>query len=874
MAGLIGRMLGRYEILAFVGRGGMGEVYRARDTELGRDVAVKVLPPETAADSSRLERFKLEARAVAQLSHPNILDIHDFGTEDGVTYSVTELLEGSDLRDRLAGHPLPLSKVLSISRSIAEGLAAAHGKGIVHRDVKPANIFLTPTGQVKILDFGIASLRGELIADIVDSGSPTKTLTKAGRIVGTTAYMSPEQVAGGQVDARSDIFSLGSVMYEMVTGLRAFDGATPNETMAAIVSKDPTPIGELRSDVPPGLELLIKRCLEKQSGERFESARDVAFALEALSDERTPSRPLPVAGIARRSRSLRAAAAGAVVVVAVIAVWKLVESRLPLTPELPAQKHLAVLDFEADGVDPELVALADGLTEALSSRLRILERQTRGGVWVVPRRHRTVAGRWTVESVSRLHGVTLAVAGELTSSGDRLRLELRLVEPGTARSLRSAVIEDQIDNVATFQTALVVEVAAMLGITPSADTLDELERSSTRVVPALVSYLSGLGRLVRAVDSESLEVALRDLELSVAEDPTFVAASAALLRTCAALIRAGGDIATRTACGSTAEVISRQASADLLEAEADLKRALGDGESAVELMKRAVTSRPDDAELQLRLGQDLQATGDLDGAEEAYQRAVDLRPDYWEGFYYVGYLDWVRGRYEATANAWRIAARCAPERSSLFSNLGAVFHYLDRPDEAMEMFRRAIEVSDTGNYVALSNLGTLYFESGRYAEAVSVFLQALGLNDSDYRIWGYLGWSYAAGVDPGRADEPFQRAAGLAEEALTRDADNPDLLAKLAGYYAMLGQRDRGLELIERAIALAPTDPGVMASIGESLEDLGDRDRALEWIAGAVRQGRRRVQIENHPSLRELVADERYQQMVGDPHGQAARQEP
>jgi tetratricopeptide (TPR) repeat protein len=291
-------------------------------------------------------------------------------------------------------------------------------------------------------------------------------------------------------------------------------------------------------------------------------------------------------------------------------------------------------------------------------------------------------------------------------------------------------------------------------------------------------------------------------------------------------------------------------------------------------MKRAVALRPDDGELQLRLGQDLQAAGDLEGAEDAYQRAVDLRPDYWEGYYYIGYLDWARGRYEATANAWRIAARCAPKRSNLFSNLGAVFHYLDRPDEAMAMFQRAIELSDTGKYVALSNLGTLYFESGRYAEAVAVFQQALAINDSDYRIWGYLGWSYAAGVDPARATEPFQRAAELAEDELTRSDDNPDLLAKLAGYYSMLGQRDRGLVLIERAIDLAPTDPGVMASIGESLEDLGDRDRALRWIAGAVQQGRRRVQIENHPSLRELVADDRYQELVGDRHGHAARQEP
>ncbi len=864
MAGLVGQTLGRYEIIAFVGRGGMGEVFRARDTELGRDVAVKVLSAETARDAGRLERFRREARAVAQLSHPNILDIHDFGTEDGLSYSVTELLEGSDLDHRLAGDALPLSKVLKIGRAVAEGLAAAHGKGIIHRDIKPANIFLTRTGQVKVLDFGIAGLRAGDGDDLIDSGSPTKTLTKVGQLIGTTAYMSPEQVAGKTADARSDIFSLGCVLYEMLTGKKAFDGENPNETMVAIVSKDPTPIAELRSDVPYVLDLLVQRCLEKEPSERFESARDVAFALEALSDDRVPSHPVHALRSPRLGRNLRAALVGAAVVVAAFIGWRIVESSLPLNPDLPEQKHIAVIDFEAPGGDPRLTALADGLTETVSDSLRYLERQTHGAFWVVPRRHRKPGEPWTLDSVAKAHGITLGLSGRLTSVGDKLRLDLELWAPGAKRPLRTAKVEDQLDNVVPFQEAPLVQVASMLEIEPAPQVLADLERSSTKVVPALASYLSGLGRLVRAETSEGVSAAYGNLEDAVGMDPTFEPARVALLRSCAAVIKMAGTAAGTARCETLIPAAEDRGSAEVWTEAAAVHRAKGDEQSAAASMRRAVDLRASDAEIQLRLGQDLQSIGDFDGAENALHRAIDLRPDYWEGYYYLGYLDYVRGHYEATANSWRIATRCAPERSSLFSNLGAVFHYLDRPDEATPMFQRAIELSGTGNYVALSNLGTLYFEGGRYAEAVATFQQALSVNDADFRIWGYLAWSYAAGAEPARATEPFERAVELAEDELRRTPATPDLLAKLAGYHAMIGNRERGLELIERAIALAPTDPGVMASIGETLEDLDDRDRALEWIRGALRQGRRRGQIENHPSLRELVADGRYQQMVRD----------
>jgi serine/threonine protein kinase/Tol biopolymer transport system component len=278
-----GTRLGPYEILSPLGAGGMGEVYRARDTRLGRDVAVKVLPSSFSDDEQRLHRFEQEACAAGALNHPNILAIHDVGRHDGSSYVVSELLEGETLRERMAGAALPQRKAFEYSLQIARGLAAAHEKGIVHRDLKPENIFITKDGRVKILDFGLAKLTepadGQSKTDI-----PTRRIdTDPGMVMGTVGYMSPEQVRGRAVDHRADIFSFGAILYEMLTGKRAFHGESAAETMSAILREDPPDLSQSNKNVAPALERVLRHCLEKTPEERFHSASDLAFAIEALS---------------------------------------------------------------------------------------------------------------------------------------------------------------------------------------------------------------------------------------------------------------------------------------------------------------------------------------------------------------------------------------------------------------------------------------------------------------------------------------------------------------------------------------------------------------------------------------------------------------
>jgi hypothetical protein len=344
MALSIGDRLGRYEVLGPLGAGGMGEVYRARDTELEREVAIKVLPTAVAKDPDRLARFQREARAVAALSHPNILEIYDVGTQEVLQYAVTELLEGQTLRERLPAKGMPWQKVAEIGASIAEALAAAHGKGIVHRDLKPENVFVTSDGRIKVLDFGLARMTTEVSLE-AETATLTPAGTVSGTIMGTPGYMAPEQVRGKAADHRSDIFALGCVLYEMVVGRRAFGGDTTPDTMAAILREEPPRPSATGAALPIDLERTIHRCLEKSPDARFQSAADLAYNLKSTATGSAVPIATPtgeVRPVARRRWPVVIAVAAAAVLAATLAVW--MQQR---TAEEPAAEGLVATEAEA-----------------------------------------------------------------------------------------------------------------------------------------------------------------------------------------------------------------------------------------------------------------------------------------------------------------------------------------------------------------------------------------------------------------------------------------------------------------------------------------------------------------------------------------------
>jgi eukaryotic-like serine/threonine-protein kinase len=386
-----GQRLGPYEIGAALGAGGMGEVYSATDSRLGRRVAIKVLPAHLSQEPDVRARFEREGMAIAALSHPNILAIHDVGTEGGVAYAVMELLDGETLRTRLKESPMSWRKAVSIALQVAEGLAAAHAKGVVHRDLKPENIFLTSAGQAKILDFGLArvSLTG------VDNGTTIGPLTQPGMVMGTIGYMSPEQISGSDTDASTDIFAFGCVLYELLAGVAPFLRATPADTMAAALRDEPAPLADLVKDVPAALEAIVVHCLEKRAADRFQSARDMAFALRAVAGSTSASSVLPPTSTlglpprapSRRARMVAGVAAGLIACVAFG--WWL--SRL--TAPAPAAAELVRLSVALSSGGP----LASNDSPAAGSSIAI----SRDGRWIAYVVFRSGARRLVLRSLDR-----------------------------------------------------------------------------------------------------------------------------------------------------------------------------------------------------------------------------------------------------------------------------------------------------------------------------------------------------------------------------------------------------------------------------------------------------------------------------------------
>ncbi len=861
MAQLIGRTLDRYEIVDLVGAGGMGAVYRARDTELGREVAIKVLGDNVLGSKAAQDRFAREARTIAGVSHPNILDIHDFGTTDGITYAVMELLEGRNLREWTHHRSVSIHQALEIATSVCEGLGAAHGHGVIHRDIKPENIFITTDGKVKILDFGLARpVRTEHGPD-VETATLFSEITEDGTVVGTSGYMSPEQARGLALDCRSDIFSLGCVLYELFGGRHPFRRDTKADTLTAILTEEPEPLSSHCEGLPPAVEFIVHRCLKKDPDNRFESARDVAYALRALSETSTTA--LPPAQLAEpKPRHVGRWLAIAILAIALVTAVGVQLYKLIPVP-LPQPMGVTVTRFESSG-DELLEKTAAGLTELVAAGLELVQESSPTLAWVVPPHAAEGRDPARLGEQAKVLSVNVGVTGRLRRDGNKLLLELWAVDPATGRKMGHASIEEDVGNVSALQIEPIIQTAEMLGENLDQATIDRLARFQTNVTDAFGGYLTGTGAAVLADDEIEVVDGLEILEGAIAADPTYLPARIELARAClkAQRLTGNGMWLDRGLAEAQRALSGEQPPVDAYLVMGQLHRRAGDLGAAIDAYSRAAELAPGNPEAHFRLGRSLQSAGRFDDADRELQRVVYLRPGYWPDHHWLAELYQIQGRYDAAANQYRRVIELAPDHDAGYLNLGGVYLAQGRTDDAREAFETALRVLPEDNYIALANLGAIYFEESRFADAAEMFERALAMDDTNSWVWGNLGFAYKNAGDTERAQDPLRRAVELAEDGVAElypamTLNYSSVWRAITPPWANTASRPRHPRLGHRHRHDRPADSSPKSP--RRSRTLDDREAGADVGGAGLCLGVPPTRFQNRPSLRGLLADPRYQ---------------
>ncbi|MFY9550507.1 MAG: protein kinase [Thermoanaerobaculia bacterium] len=803
-----GTRLGPYEILAPLGAGGMGEVYKAWDKKLDRDVAVKVLPQSIAADPDTLARFEREAKAVAALSHPNILSIFDFGTQDGIAYAVMELLEGETLRGKLDAGPIPQKQAVDYALQVSKGLSAAHEKGIVHRDLKPENLFVTKDGHLKILDFGLAK-KVEAVAAGKETSAPTGSgHTEPGVVMGTAGYMSPEQVKGLQVDHRSDIFSFGAILYELLSRKKAFKRDTNAETMAAILTQEPPELSESGRNISPALDHIVKHCLEKNRDRRFQSARDIEFALEETSSPTVTSGARLAARPTGKRKILIAVVA--IVLLTVAGVFLLRRTQRG-AGEAGGVKRVAVLPFENLGA-PEDDYFADGIADEIRGKLTSLP-----SVQVIARGSSTPYKK-TTKTPKQIAGelevgylLTATVRWEKSGGTSRVHVSPELIEvsgSGAPISKWQQPFDAALTDVFQVQSDIASRVAQALGVALGAGEEKRLSEKPTQNLAAYDAFLKG-DAAANLGDPPSLRKAIGFYEQAVALDPGFAQAWAQLSRPNSILYY----ISTPTPALA---------------------------ERARQAAEKAVALAPDRPEGYLAFGSYQRlVVHDFNRALEEFTRGQRIAPTNSELLSETARVEEALGHWDAAVEHLRQAERLDPRSVNTASVLGRSLVNLRRYPEAREAVNRGLALAPSSLYLiefkAMTFLGEGDLAGARAVlqatpkdvEPTALVAYMANFNDlvwvldeqqrelllrltpsafdDDRGTWAFcLVQAYALKGDAASVRTYAEEAKKAVEEQLRATPNDVQLHIFLGLALAYLGRKEEAIREGERGVALDP----------------------------------------------------------------------
>lgn len=855
-----------YKILGIAGAGGMGVVYRARDLRLERTVALKFLPPEMRENEASRHRILREARTASALDHPNIGVIHGIeDVEDGSCCIVMAYYDGETLAERIRQGSLNSAEAVRIAIQMTHGLAEAHAHKIVHRDIKPSNVMLTASGGVRIVDFGLAS------------AATSETASQTG-FTGTVAYMSPEQAMGNEFDHRTDIWALGCVLAEMLTGRNPFDRETVPAMVVAILNEPPRGLDEL----PPGLQQVLYRALAKNPAERYPDCAELLTDLESLQDQLAQS-PLPAgtqkstrpsASIrkareqasvslwgaprpARRSRLfpiLLLAAAGIFAVLGILTPY--IHRRFFATAASEQVKHIAVLPFDNIGDNPENAVLVQGLMDSLAGRLSNLGEQS-NSLWVIPTSEvRRLNVTDPAGAYSKL-GATLAIQGSVERNGQDVRLNVGLIDTRNLRQIGSAAVEDQAGDLSTLQDEALTRLAGLMKISmPSGSALSTAASAASPA--AYEDYLKALGYMQRYDKPGNLDQAISALQQSIQTDPRFALSYAQL----GEAYRIKNVITKDPKWLAEAEANARKA------AEIDVNipavyvtlgrvhEATGEHDLAMQEFQRALSLDPHDADAETGLATSYESAGRISEAEVAFQKAAALRPDSWKGYATLGGFYDRQNKYEQAVQADQHAIQLAPDNAQVYANLGGAC--VDSADPKLlsigeQALSKSLQLSPS--YAAYANMGGLLLLEHRPAEAEAAIEHALKINASDYNVWNFLLMADEWQKKDAAAAEARHQTQILAEQDVKVQPTDAQAQSVLAYLYAQ-EKRDRDAATrIQTALALSPSDASVLSNVGQAYENMGDRAHGLEYIREALEKGYPLGLLRSEPTLQSLLQD-------------------